>query len=85
MTKIDRTYLGVIFCKILVISQVHKTMSQAVVWETKVHYSQGVVYFGQHLFGGKYIASPTVLNKSHIKSLNLRITNKLSTILILRL
>ena len=76
MTKIDRTYLSVIVCKVLVISQVHKTMSQAVVWETKVHYSQGIVYFGQHLFGGKYIASTTVLNTSHIKSIKLCFTNK---------
>ena len=76
MTKIDRTYLSIIVCKILVISQVHKTMSQAIVWETKVHYSQGVVYFGQHLFGGKYIASTTVLNISRIKSIKLGITNK---------
>lgn len=47
------TYLSVVFREILIVSQVHEAVAQAIVWKSKVDNSQGVKYFGQHLQGEK--------------------------------
>ena len=40
------TYLRVVFFKILVVSQVHEAMSQAIVWKSKIDNSQGIENLG---------------------------------------